>query len=61
MSKELISSIDIAAPAERVWEVLVDFAAFPAWKPFITHAEADWKLAVGSHSACSPWAGQRWR
>ena len=39
MSKELVSSIDIAAPAERVWEVLVDFAAFPAWNPFITFAE----------------------
>ena len=39
MSKELFSSIDIAAPAERVWEVLVDFAAFPVWNPFITQAE----------------------
>src|SRR5688572_13505176 len=32
-------SIDIAAPAKTVWEVLVDFAAFPAWNPFITQAE----------------------
>src|SRR5215210_3256174 len=39
VSKELVSSIDIAAPAERVWEVLVDFAAFPTWNPFITSAE----------------------
>jgi hypothetical protein len=39
MSKKLVSSIDIAAPAERVWEVLVDFAAFPLWNPFITQAE----------------------
>ena len=46
MSKELVSSIDIAAPAERVWEVLVDFAAFPAWNPFITQAEG--RLEVGS-------------
>ena len=45
MSKELFSSIDIAAPAERVWEVLVDFAAFPAWNPFITQAEG--RLEVG--------------
>jgi hypothetical protein len=45
MSKELVSSIDIAAPAERVWEVLVDFAAFPAWNPLITHAEG--RLEVG--------------
>jgi len=45
MSKELVSSMDIAAPAERVWEVLVDFAAFPAWNPFITQAEG--RLKVG--------------
>jgi hypothetical protein len=46
MSKKLVSSIDIAAPAERVWEVLVDFAAFPSWNPFITQAEG--RLEVGS-------------
>ena len=45
MNKELVSSIDIAAPAERVWEVLVDFAAFPTWNPFITQAEG--RLEVG--------------
>jgi hypothetical protein len=45
MSKELLSSIDIAAPAERVWEVLVDFAVFPVWNPFITRAEGP--LEVG--------------
>jgi hypothetical protein len=45
MSKELVSSIDIAAPPETVWEVLVDFASFPAWNPFITQAEGG--LEVG--------------
>jgi uncharacterized protein YndB with AHSA1/START domain len=45
MSKELVSSVDIAAPAERVWEVLVDFAAFPVWNPFITKAEG--RLEIG--------------
>ncbi|MGH3339218.1 MAG: SRPBCC family protein, partial [Propionibacteriaceae bacterium] len=45
MSKELFSSIDIAAPADMVWEVLVDFAAFPVWNPFITQAEG--QLEVG--------------
>jgi Polyketide cyclase / dehydrase and lipid transport len=49
MSKELVSSIDIAAPAERVWEVLIDFAAFPAWNPFITQAEG--RLEVGGRLA----------
>jgi hypothetical protein len=45
MSKELISSIDIAAPAALVWDVLVDFEAFPTWNPFIT--SADGQVQVG--------------
>jgi hypothetical protein len=43
--KELISSIDIDAPAHVVWQVLADFAAFPRWNPFITSAEGS--LRVG--------------
>jgi hypothetical protein len=45
MSKELISSIDIEAPAENVWELLIDFTAYPTWNPFITRAEGP--LEVG--------------
>lgn len=45
MTKELISSIDIAAPAPVVWKTLVDFDAFSAWNPFITFAEGP--LRVG--------------
>ena len=39
MSKELQSSIDIEAPTQKVWDLLVDFAAYPTWNPFITRAE----------------------
>ena len=39
MSKELVSSIKIDAPASLVWEILVDFDAFPTWNPFITSAD----------------------
>ena len=36
--KELHSEIEINAPAQRVWEVLTDFASYPRWNPFIRRA-----------------------
>jgi hypothetical protein len=33
--KELHSEIEIDAPAERVWHLLIDFASYPQWNPFI--------------------------
>jgi hypothetical protein len=33
--KELRREVEIAATAERVWSVLVDFDAYPDWNPFI--------------------------
>jgi hypothetical protein len=48
--KELRSQIEIDAPAERVWQVLTDFAAYPEWNPFIRRvrgrAEVEEQLVV---------------
>ncbi|WP_406274103.1 SRPBCC domain-containing protein [Nocardia sp. NBC_00881] len=32
--REVETHIDIAAPTQRVWDVLTDFAAYPEWNPF---------------------------
>ena len=44
--REFTASIDIEAPAERVWSVLMDFAAYAEWNPFIKEINGD--LSPGS-------------
>lgn len=33
---EILLEIDLAAPPERVWAVLTDFARYPEWNPYQT-------------------------
>jgi len=35
LAKEIRTEIEIEASAERVWNLLTDFAHFPEWNPFI--------------------------
>jgi hypothetical protein len=46
MAYELRTFVDIDATPERVWQVLIDVAAYPQWNPFVTSAEGTY--AVGS-------------
>jgi hypothetical protein len=39
MSHDLHTEIEIDAPAQAVWDVLADFAAYPAWNPFVKRIE----------------------
>lgn len=44
--KELRTEIEIQAPAERVWQLLTDFARFPQWNPFIRRASGEVKTGT---------------
>lgn len=37
--KELRTEIDIQAPAERVWQTLIDFEQYPTWNPLMPRIE----------------------
>jgi hypothetical protein len=43
---ELHATIEIDAPAERVWQVLSDCEDYPRWNPFIRYATGE--LAMGA-------------
>jgi len=34
--RELTTSIEIESSPEAVWEILMDFEAYPEWNPFVT-------------------------
>lgn len=44
--KELHTEIEIQTTAERVWQVLTDFASFPQWNPFIRQAKGEIKTGA---------------
>lgn len=35
MKHSLLTQVQIAAPASKIWEVLTDFEQFPQWNPFL--------------------------
>jgi len=39
--KELNNEVEINASAERVWQLLTDFAQFPQWNPFIQRVRGE--------------------
>lgn len=47
LSRTLDTSVDIDAPPERVWEVLLDFPRWPEWNTFIPSVKGT--LEVGAH------------
>jgi uncharacterized membrane protein len=42
-SRSVRTSIDIDAPAQRVWDLLLDWKAYPSWNPFLKSVEGEAK------------------
>ncbi|MDN5201892.1 SRPBCC domain-containing protein [Fulvivirgaceae bacterium BMA10] len=42
--KELLTTIDIQAPPEKIWDILTDFDKYPEWNPFIISIRGDLTL-----------------
>jgi len=56
--KEIHTEIEIHAPAERVWQVLTDFAAYPQWNPFIRRIEGEIKVGARLQVFVQPSGGK---
>lgn len=42
--KEISTEIEIYASAERIWQILMDFAAYPQWNPYIREISGEAKV-----------------
>jgi hypothetical protein len=56
--KEIHTEIEIHAPAERVWQVLTDFAAYPQWNPFIRRVEGEVRVGARLQVFVQPSSGK---
>jgi hypothetical protein len=52
--KEIHTEIEIDAPAEKVWRVLTDLAAYPEWNPFVRRVEGEFSVGARLHVTIQP-------
>jgi hypothetical protein len=56
--KEIHTEIEIHAPAERIWQVLTDLAAYPEWNPFIRRGAGEVKVGARLQVFIQPAGGK---
>ena len=56
--KSVDTSIDIDAPPERVWAILMDFESYPGWNPVITSIAGDRRVGGKLTVRLSPPGGK---
>jgi hypothetical protein len=54
---QIITTIEIAASAETVWQHLTDFAAYPSWNPFIRSISGPLELGAMLQVTIQPTGG----
>jgi hypothetical protein len=57
--KELNNEVEINASAERVWQLLTDFARFPQWNPFIHLASGEPRTGAQLEVTIQPSGAER--
>ena len=57
--RRIETAIDIAAPPQAVWDVLVDFAAYPDWNPFIRRLQGEARVGARLEVTVQPPGGSR--
>jgi hypothetical protein len=55
---ELHTEIEIAAPADVVWNVIADLAAYPSWNPFIVRVDGTLVQGRGLEVTLAPPGGR---
>jgi hypothetical protein len=56
--RRIETAIDIAAPPQAVWDVLVDFAAYPDWNPFIRRLQGEARVGARLEVTVQPPGGR---
>ena len=52
--RRIATAIDIDAPADAIWRVLVDFPAYPEWNPFIRRITGEAKVGAKLEVTAQP-------
>ncbi len=58
MQHEIATAISIGASPERVWAVLLDFARYPEWNPFVRSIEGAAAQGSSLHVILQPPSGK---
>ncbi|MFA5956191.1 SRPBCC family protein [Hyphomicrobium sp.] len=54
MARVIETSVLIKAPPSRVWSVLMDFAAYPSWNPFIRSLSGEKRVGASLEVVIAP-------